>query len=106
MNLCCACLLLTVSTALVPIPAIAKTPGGLHIAMLEIDGRELNLEHPTFNVRHREDAVLNRGEYGLAPIIYGPSYFTGLPRFDHQNVREHHRLQGNGVGIRWDSRSR
>jgi hypothetical protein len=105
MNRCCACLLLAVSAALVSIPAVASTARVLHIAMLEIGAHELNLEYSTLNV-YVEDEGPNSDEYRLAPIIHGPSYFSALPRYDHQNLRDHRRLQGSGFGIHWDSKSR
>jgi len=106
MNFCCAGFLLVVSAALVSIPAVASTPRVLHIAMLEAGAHELNLEYSTLNMRHVEDEGPNSGEYRLVPIIHGPSYFSALLRYDHQNLREHHRLQGSGFGIHWGSRSR
>jgi len=98
-NFCCAYLLLTVSAALASIPAVASAPRVLQIAMLEIGADELNVEQPTLNARHVEDEVLNPGEFRLTPIIHGPSYFSALLRYEHQILREHRRLQGNGFGI-------
>jgi hypothetical protein len=80
MNLCCAYLLLAVSTALVSIPAVASTPGVLHIAMLEIGAQDLAFGHSTLNMRHVGDEGPNPGEYRPAPIIHSPSYFSALLR--------------------------
>lgn len=104
MNFCCACLLLAVPAALASIPAVASAPRVLHIAMLAIGAHELNDEHPTLNARYVDDEMLNPGEYRLTPMIHGPSYFSALLPYEHQNLREQHRLQGNGFGIHWDSR--
>jgi hypothetical protein len=103
MNFCWGRSLLAVSAALVSIPAIGSTPRVLHIAMLEIGSHELNVEYSTLNVRHVEDEGPNRGEYRLAPIIHGPSYFSAPLRYDHQTLRGRHPLQGSGFGIHWDS---
>lgn len=106
MNICCACWLLAVSAASVSIPAVANASRVLHISMLEIGAHELNVDHPTLNARHVQDEMLNPDEYRLTPIIHGPSYFSALLRYEHQNLREDYRLQGNGFGIHWDSRPR
>jgi hypothetical protein len=106
MNFCCVGLLFVASAALVSTPAVASTPRVLQIVMLEIGADELDLEYSTLNVRHVEDEGPSSAESRLFPIIHGPSYFSALLHYHHQSLWEHHRLQGTGFGIHWDSRSR